>query len=138
MIVEMKRPQKKGYSAGSEAPKNMPVTQLKNQISDIRKKGKITTSGGRDMSIPKDRMVRGYILADWNPDLENYLKEEDFVVTNYGGQMAYRYFQTLNLMLEVIAFDRMVDRAANRNDAFVQILDGRSSYDRKPTSPFAK
>ena len=35
-------------------------------------------------------------------------------------------------LLEVIAFDRLVDRASNRNDAFVQILEGRSTYDRKP------
>jgi hypothetical protein len=132
MIVEMKRPQKKGYAAESDSPTNSPVTQLKNQISDIRRKGKVKTSGGRDITIPKDRMVRGYILADWNEQLQEYLKIEDFVITNYGGQMAYRYFQTLNLMLEVIAFDRLVDRANNRNDAFVQILEGRSTYDRKP------
>jgi hypothetical protein len=134
MIVEMKRPQKKGYSAESDAPTNNPVTQLKTQISDIRRKGRVKTSGGREIAIPADRMVRGYILADWNEQLEEYLKIEDFVITNYGGQMAYRYFQTLNLMLEVIAFDRLVDRANNRNDAFVQILEGRSTYDRKSTA----
>ena len=133
MIVEMKRPQKTGYSADSDSATNNPVSQLKNQISDIRRKGKVKTSGGREILIPPDRMVRGYILADWNDQLEEYLKIEDFVITNYGGQMAYRYFQTLNLMLEVIAFDRLVDRANNRNEAFVQILDGRSTYDRKPT-----
>ncbi|EJL29496.1 ATP-binding protein [Novosphingobium sp. AP12] len=133
MIVEMKRPQKTGYSAGSESPTDHPVTQLKNQITSIRRKGRIKTSEGREIQIPADRMVRGYILADWNDQLQEYLASEDFVITNYGGQMAYRYYQTLNLMLEVIAFDRLVDRASNRNDAFVQILDGRSTYDRKPT-----
>jgi hypothetical protein len=132
MIVEMKRPQKKGYSAVSDSPTNNPVTQLKNQIQDVRKKGKVTTSGGREIAIAKDRMVRGYILADWNDQLEDYLKMEDFVITNYGGQMAYRYFTTLNLMIEVLAFDRLVDRADNRNDAFVKILEGHSTYDRKP------
>jgi len=133
MIVEMKRPQKKGYSAESDSPTNNPITQLKNQITDIRRKGKVKTSGGREIIIPSDLMVRGYILADWNNHLQDYLETEDFVITNYGGQMAYRYFQKLNLMLEVIAFDRLVDRANNRNDAFVQILEGRSTYDRKST-----
>jgi hypothetical protein len=71
------------------------------------------------------------VTASWN-EPEEYLKIEAFVITNYGGQMAYRYFQTLNLMLEVVAFDRLADRANNRNDAFVQILEGRSTYDRKP------
>lgn len=135
MIVEMKRPQKKGYSAESDGSTNNPVDQLKKQISDIRQKGKIKTSGGREIVIPPDRMVRGYVLADWNDSLQKYLEMEDFVITNYGGQMAYRYFTTLNLMLEVIAFDRLVDRASNRNDAFVQILEGRSTYDRKPNGP---
>lgn len=132
MIVEMKRPQKTGYSAESDSPTDHPVTQLKNQINAIRRKGRIKTSDGREIMIPADRMVRGYILADWNAQLQEYLASEDFVITNYGGQMAYRYYQNLNLMLEVIAFDRLVDRANNRNDAFVQILEGRSTYDRKP------
>lgn len=47
----------------------------------------------------------------------------------------YRYYTTLNLLLEVIAFDRLIDRASNRNEAFVQMLDGRSTYDRKPKGP---
>lgn len=132
MLVEMKRPQKRGYAAETESQTNNPVAQLKNQISDIRRKGKVKTSGGREIVIPPNRMVRSYLLADWNEQLDEYLKNEDFVVTNYGGQMAYRYYQTLNLMIEVIAFDRLVDRATNRNDAFVQILEGRSTYDRKP------
>ncbi len=132
MVVEMKRPQKKGYAADSDSHTNDPVDQLKKQISDIRKKGKISTSGGREINIPQDMMVRGYVLADWNDSLKTYLEMEDLTITNYGGQMAYRYYSALNLMLEVIAFDRLVDRASNRNDAFVQMLEGRSTYDRKP------
>ncbi|GAA3784983.1 hypothetical protein GCM10022600_00030 [Qipengyuania pelagi] len=132
MVVEMKRPQKTGYAAGIESSTNNPVDQLKRQISDIRTKGKIKTSAGREVAVPPDTMVRGYVIADWNDNLQKYLQMEDFVITNYGGQMAYRYFQSLNLMLEVVAFDRLVDRATNRNEAFVQMLEGRSSYDRKP------
>ncbi|MBS4074758.1 ATP-binding protein [Ameyamaea chiangmaiensis] len=132
MVVEMKRPQKTGYSAESDSPTNNPVDQLKRQISDIRQKGRIKTSAGREVSVPPDTMVRGYVIADWNDNLQNYLQMEDFVITNYGGQMAYRYFQSLNLMIEVVAFDRLVDRATNRNEAFVQMLEGRSTYDRKP------
>lgn len=128
----MKRPQKTGYSASSESSTNNPVDQLKRQISDIRTKGRIKTSAGREIAVPPDTMVRGYVIADWNDNLQSYLRMEDFVITNYGGQMAYRYFQSLNLMLEVVAFDRLVDRATNRNEAFVQMLEGRSTYDRKP------
>ncbi len=132
MVVEMKRPQKTGYSTARDIATNNPVDQLKRQISDIREKGRIKTSAGREILVPPDTMVRGYVLADWNDSLQSYLRMEDFVITNYGGQMAYRYFQTLNLMLEVVAFDRLVDRATNRNEAFVQMLEGRSTYDRKP------
>lgn len=132
MVVEMKRPQKTGYTADSDSATNDPVDQLKNQISDIRKKGKIRTSGGRDIAISPDMMVRGYVLADWNENLQSYLEREDFLITNYGGQMAYRYYSKLNLMLEVIAFDRLIDRANKRNEAFVQMLEGRSTFDRKP------
>ncbi|GEO84653.1 hypothetical protein GCM10007920_05100 [Ciceribacter naphthalenivorans] len=132
MVVEMKRPQKTGYAADSDSTTNDPVDQLKKQISDIRKKGKIKTSMGREIVISPDTMVRGYVLADWNDNLQVYLEMEDFMITNYGGQMAYRYYKALNLMLEVVAFDRLIDRASNRNEAFVQMLEGRSTYDRKP------
>ncbi|WP_299723119.1 ATP-binding protein [Devosia sp.] len=137
MVVEMKRPQKKGYSSDGDIVTNDPVDQLKKQISEIRKKGKVTTSAGREIAIPPDTMVRGYVLADWNDSLQNYLAEEDFVITNYGGRMAYRYYTTLNLMLEVVAFDRLVDRASNRNEAFVQMLEGRSTFDRHAKGPLS-
>ncbi|WP_423067813.1 ATP-binding protein [Devosia sp. CN2-171] len=137
MVVEMKRPQKTGYASDSDSHTNDPVDQLKKQIADIRKKGRVKTSSGREIIIPAGRMVRGYVLADWNENLESYLELEDFTVTNYGGQMAYRYYKALNLMLEVVAFDRLVDRASNRNEAFVQMLEGRSSYDRHPKSTLA-
>ena len=34
----------------------------------------------------------------------------------------------------LLAFDRLVDRARNRNKAFVKMLDGQSNYDRTPKS----
>lgn len=135
MIVEMKRPQKKGYNASQEGHTNNPVDQLKNQIADIRTRGNITSSTGREIPISKDIMVRGYILADWNDKLETYLKIEDYIISKSGGKMAYRYYGTLNFMIEVLAFDRLIDRARNRNEAFVQMLEGRSNYDRTPKNP---
>ena len=112
MIVEMKRPQKKDYDGTKEADTKNPVDQLKNQVLDIRERGKVITSGGREIAIDDTSMVRGYILADWNDKLERYLKTEDFIRTNFGGQMAYRYYRELNLIIEVLAFDRLIDRAS--------------------------
>ncbi|WP_245418564.1 hypothetical protein [Cohaesibacter intestini] len=132
MVVEMKRPQKKDYDGSKEASTKNPVDQLKNQIMDIRERGKVIDSGGRERTIENTSMVRGYILADWNDKLERYLKIEDFILTNFGGQMAYRYYKELNLIIEVLAFDRLVDRASNRNEAFVSMLESRSNYDRTP------
>lgn len=120
MIVEMKRPQKKDYDSTKEADTKNPVDQLKNQVLDIRERGKVITSGGREISIDATSMVRGYILADWNDKLERYLKTEDFIRTNFGGQMAYRYYRELNLIIEVLAFDRLIDRASNRNEALCE------------------
>lgn len=134
MIVEMKRPQKKDYDGAKEADTKNPVDQLKNQVLDIRERGKVITSGGREIAIDDTSMVRGYILADWNDKLERYLKTEDFIRTNFGGQMAYRYYRELNLIIEVLAFDRLIDRASNRNEAFVSMLEGRSNFDRKSKS----
>lgn len=134
MIVEMKRPQKGGYNTSKEANTSNPVDQLKKQILDIRKKGKIKNSKGREIEISSEAMIRGYLLADWNDSLEAYLSMEDFKFSNFGGKMGYRYYDNLNLMIEVIAFDRLVDRASNRNEAFIKILDGQSNFDRTPKS----
>lgn len=134
MVVEMKRPQKNDYDGTKEANTKNPVDQLKTQISDIRRRGKVMTSGNREVKIDPTSMVRGYILADWNDKLQTYLENEDFILTNSGGQMAYRYYNKLNLIIEVLAFDRLVDRASNRNEAFVQMLEGRTTADRKPTN----
>lgn len=134
LVVEMKRPQKKDYDGTKDASTKNPVDQLKNQILDIRERGKVITSGGREVPIDDTSLVRGYILADWNDKLKRYLKFEDFIMSKVGGQMAYRYFKELNLIIEVVAFDRLIDRASNRNEAFVKMLDGQSNYDRKPKS----
>lgn len=134
LVVEMKRPQKEGYDSSKAANTSNPVDQLKRQILDIRKKGKIKNSKGREIDISSESMVRSYLLADWNDSLESYLSMEDFKFSNFGGKMAYRYYDNLNLMIEVIAFDRLVDRASNRNEAFVKMLDGQSNYDRTSKS----
>ena len=130
LLVEMKRPQKDKYDESEDAksPTDNPVQQLISQVAQIRDEGKITTSGGRHVVIPGDKMVRGYILADWNDELREYLMNNDFIVTDHGGPMAYRYYTARNLMIEVLAFDRLADRAFKRNQVFVQILEGRSNY----------
>lgn len=130
LLVEMKRPQKDKYDETEDAksPTDNPVQQLISQVAQIRDEGKITTSGGRHVVIPGDKMVRGYILADWNDELREYLMNNDFIVTDHGGPMAYRYYTARNLMIEVLAFDRLTDRAAKRNQVFVQILEGQSDY----------
>ncbi|MGB0659552.1 MAG: ATP-binding protein [Mangrovicoccus sp.] len=130
LLVEMKRPQKTGYDITEEAerPTDNPVQQLISQVGEIRDYGGITTSGGRKIEVSRETMVRGYVIADWNTDLERYLKDNDFKITNFGGPMAYNYYTTRNVMVEVLAFDRLKDRAAKRNQVFVDILAGSTSY----------
>lgn len=133
----MKKPQKGGYTPAEDSGTNNPVQQLKDQVGGIRKRGKIKRSSGREIEIDQTEIVRGYVLADWNESLAEYLKNDDFIITKQGGHLAYRYFSTLNLMIEVLAFDRLVDRARNRNQAFSDMLEGRSNYDRSSTKTFS-
>jgi len=130
LVVEMKRPQKATFESGDEVKQitNNPVQQLIDQVDQIRVKGGLVTSGNREIEIPKKHMVRGYILTDWNTKLKKYLKNNDFVTTKFGGPMAYRYFRELNMLIEVLAFDRLADRATKRNEVFTEILEGRSNY----------
>lgn len=130
LLVEMKRPQKTGFDIDENARRatDNPVQQLVSQIGEIRDFGGVTTSGNRKIEIAKDDMVRGYIIADWNDDLETYLRDNDFKLTNFGGPMAYKYFDNRNMMVEVLAFDRLKDRALKRNQVFVDILEGRTNF----------
>lgn len=130
LVVEMKRPHKKGFVADENAakPTDNPVQQLISQIGEIRDFGGVTTSGDRKVEVSQENMVRGYVIADWNDDLETYLKDNDFKITNFGGPMAYKYFDARNMMVEVLAFDRLKDRAAKRNMVFVDILDGKTNF----------
>jgi hypothetical protein len=130
LVVEMKRPHKKGFVADENAakPTDNPVQQLISQIGEIRDFGGVTTSGDRKVEVSRENMVRGYVIADWNDDLETYLKDNDFKITNFGGPMAYKYFDTRNMIVEVLAFDRLKDRAAKRNMVFVDNLDGKTNY----------
>lgn len=130
LIVEMKRPHKKGFVATEIAskPTDNPVQQLISQIGEIRDFGGVTTKGDRKVEVSQENMVRGYVIADWNDDLETYLKDNDFKITNFGGPMAYKYFDARNMIIEVLAFDRLKDRAAKRNMVFVDILEGKTNY----------
>lgn len=130
LLVEMKRPQKSGFtnSEFTEKPTDNPVQQLVSQIGEIRDSGGVMTSGNRKVEVSEEDMVRGYVIADWNDDLKRYLKDNDFKLTNFGGPMAYRYYDTRNMMVEVLAFDRLKDRAAKRNQVFVDILEGNTNF----------
>ena len=137
LVVEMKRPQKTSFDSNDE-PRNLtdnPVQQLKSQIGQIRDRGRVKTSTGREIVIQPDRMVRAYVLMDWNDKVETYLKDEDFVLSNQGGPMAYKYFDQRNMLVEVLAFDRLADRAAKRNEVFTKILSGQSDHSGKANDP---
>lgn len=136
LVVEMKRPQKEKYESEEEATQrtNNPIQQLIDQVDQIREKGRILTSKNRPIEIPDKQMVRGYVLTDWNDKLQKYLKNNDFVQTDFGGPMAYRYYRELNMLIEVLAFDRLADRATKRNEVFSQILEGQSDHSGKKTS----
>lgn len=138
LIVEMKRPLKSRFDNSEDAkhPTDNPVQQVKDQVAQIRERGFIKTSGDRKITINKDRMVRAYILMDWNDKVEAYLKREEFVLSNLGGPMAYRYFPWHNMMIEVLDFGRLADRAAKRNEVFENILKGNADQSgRKVSDP---
>jgi len=133
LIIEMKRPHKDKYDNDEDVTKltDNPIQQLIEQVDQIREKGFILTSSERRIEIPSDHMVRCYILTDWNEKLEKYMRTNDYITTNFGGLMAYRYYREINMMIEVLAFDRLLDRAGKRNEIFKNILEGKSNYEGK-------
>jgi len=74
------------------------------------------------------------MVAEWNARVESCLTRVDVSLTDFGCQRAYRYYKELNRMIDVLALDRLGDRAVNRNEAFVKILNSESNYDQSPKS----
>ncbi|MCY7333125.1 MAG: hypothetical protein LH649_10815 [Pseudanabaena sp. CAN_BIN31] len=115
VIVEFKRPMRKGYSEDEN-----PINQVFGYISKIQE-GNTTDKDGRLIPISKNIPFYAYIICDITPKIKEFAKFYGFTVTP--DQMGYFNFNTnLNTYTEIISFDKLISDAKKRNNVLFEKL----------------
>jgi len=117
VVVEIKRPMRNDARAGDEKD---PIEQALGYLNRIRN-GEVSTASGR--AIPRSMDIPGfcYVLCDITPTVETRLDMHDAIRTNDG--TGYFFFhKKFNAYVEVYSFDRLLDAAIQRNQAFFDKL----------------
>ena len=115
VIVEFKRPMRKGY--GEE---ENPINQVFGYISKIQE-GNTTDKEGRLIPISKNIPFYAYIICDLTPKIKEFAIYAGFTVAP--DQMGYFHFNpNLNTYIEIISFDKLVADAKRRNNVLFEKL----------------
>lgn len=114
-IFEFKRPQRDDFCDPS-SPED-PVEQIIRYVNDI-KEGKYKTPEGRTMLIEANTPFYGYVVCDRTPKVEKWLHSvKDFkpMPDRLGW---FRWFDNINLYMEVLTWDKVLRDANMRNRIF--------------------
>ena len=117
VVVEIKRPMRNDASSGEEKD---PVEQALGYLNRIRK-GKVTTANGRPIPNSDDIPGYCYVICDLTESVINRCQMLDLTITS--DHMGYFGFhKQFKAYIEVVAFDRLVNSAKERNKAFFDKL----------------
>ena len=114
VVVELKRPGR------GDASRDDPVRRTLDYVRSIRT-GKARTEGGALIDVADNALVTVYILADWTPDFQSYLKAEDFQPMP-GDVCRYRVHREENIIFFALSFARLIESARQRNNIFFKKL----------------
>lgn len=115
VIIEFKRPMRKGYSEDEN-----PINQVLGYINKIQE-GNTTDKEGRLIPISKNIPFYAYIICDLTPKIRDLAKYAGFTVAP--DQMGYFNFNpNLNTYIEIISFDKLVSDAKKRNNVLFEKL----------------
>ena len=117
VIVEFKRPQRKGYS-----DKENPMDQVLDQIKDIRA-GQFMNEDRRPIPVANDKIPAfAYVVCDITDSLKTILINRDLTATP-DGLMYYGYHKNLGIYQEVIDYRKILSDAQKRNRIFFEKLN---------------
>jgi hypothetical protein len=109
VLVEFKRPMRKGYTGEDENP----IVQLYDYIREIRK-GKQILKNGRPYPINDSTKFYCYLVCDVNEKIEKYAVDARMEKT-YDGLGYFGYNPSLNCLIDIISFDQVLANAKKRN-----------------------
>ena len=115
-IIEFKKPEREKFSFGGD---DDPIDQVQRYVKKIRER-KEHTFRGRTIEITTATPVACYIICDL-PAIEDLAKKYDFGEIPRGGGFFF-YHKNLNAYIEIIAWQRLLKDAQDRNRVLFQKL----------------
>lgn len=115
IIFEFKRPGR--TFSGDERN----IDQQVKEYFEILEKSEAKNYKGRLLNVEKNTPKFGFIVCDMPHDLKDYLMErEGYNVTS--SKTLYRFFDKVNLYIEIMSYRQLLDSAEQRHQAFFKSL----------------
>jgi signal transduction histidine kinase len=111
-LVEFKRPGRDDFTR----EKN-PVSQLIEQAEQIRESG-VLTFRKKHVSVRKEVLMFGYAVCTLTAKLKKLLLNHHDMKPTPDQIGLYKYYDNINMLIEVIPYDKLVRDAERRNAAF--------------------
>ena len=117
-IFEFKKPGRHDF-VNPSSDEN-PFDQIKRYVQAI-KNGEVKTIEGLEISIGDNTPFYGYIVADGNKQIRDWLKMQDFSPLPDGQGWFYRH-KEMNLYIEYITWQKLIRDAEIRHRKFFELL----------------
>ncbi|WP_424832480.1 hypothetical protein [Ruegeria sp.] len=121
VLVEFKRPARDDYRFGNV--QHDPIQQVIETAVQIRETGRLISTTGRTLEVPKGVRMYAYVVADLEPKLRSVCESHDMDDT-WDQRGYFRYHERKDLFIEVVGYSKMIDDAKKRNAAFFDVLLG--------------
>ncbi|MDO8687268.1 MAG: hypothetical protein Q7K41_01630, partial [Dehalococcoidales bacterium] len=118
-IFEFKQPQRDDFAVQSN--KEDPVDQILRYAREI-KDGKYKNPEGRDIYIDENTPFYGYIVCDFTKKVKDWLWVNKEFTPMPDGQGYFKWFANNKLYMEVLAWDKILKDAEQRNGIFFKKL----------------
>lgn len=113
VIIEFKRPERKGYDKS-------PIEQVYRYIDSLREK-KVKADNGRTVPIQDTTHFYCYIICDISDEIQRYASDAGFTRTP-DGRGYFGLNRNYSAYVEIISFDKMLSDAQKRNRIFFDKL----------------
>lgn len=118
-IFEFKRPQRDDFA--SPNAKDDPVRQVVTYVNDLLDE-KYLTPKGRRLRVTLQTPFYGFIVCDVNQKVETWIQRFHSFKPLPDNQGLFRYFEGINLYIELISWDKLLKDANMRNRIFFHKL----------------
>lgn len=127
-IFEFKRPQYDDFVNASS--KEDPVKKIVSYVNKIRD-GKYKTPKGRSIEVTLNTPAYGFVVCDISSKVEKWLRNENEFKEMPDKLGWFRWFDNINLLIQVIKWDKISKDAEIRHRIFFKKLGIENLFERK-------